>query len=208
MHGFIDDFKGTVGEQIKSTRSILESTDYGLFFTFLEFVCRSPPTSNLPDQIGKILESERSAYRLIDGSIVPVASDADAKNVERAFQALEEERFRGARVHLLTAGRELSAGRWAASVRESIHSVESACRVLAPGSNAVGPALVALEKTGVIHSALKAGFGSLYGYSSDEKGIRHPLLDQGDANVSEADALYMFGACAAFVTYLSTNAPA
>jgi hypothetical protein len=29
-----------------------------------------------------------------------------------------------------------------------------------------------------------------------------PLLEEGDAKVDEADSLYMFGASAAFVTYL------
>ena len=36
----------------------------------------------------------------------------------------------------------------------------------------------------------------------DEKGIRHPLLDKGDAEVDETDALFMIGACGAFVSYL------
>jgi hypothetical protein len=49
---------------------------------------------------------------------------------------------------------------------------------------------------------LKAGFNSLYGFTSDEKGIRHPLLELPSANVDETDALFMIGACAAFVSYL------
>jgi hypothetical protein len=57
-----------------------------------------------------------------------------------------------------------------------------------------------------IHRALKHGFGNIYGYTSDEKGIRHPLLDDEKANVDEADALFMIGACAAFVSYLINKA--
>ena len=49
---------------------------------------------------------------------------------------------------------------------------------------------------------MKEGFVKLYGFASDEKGIRHPLLDDGAANVDETDALFMIGACAAFVSYL------
>jgi hypothetical protein len=33
-------------------------------------------------------------------------------------------------------------------------------------------------------------------------GIRHPVLDDPNASVDKADALFMFGACSAFVTYL------
>ncbi len=43
---------------------------------------------------------------------------------------------------------------------------------------------------------------SIYGYTSHEKDIRHPLLDDGHAKVDEADPLLMIGACAAFVSYL------
>ena len=59
-----------------------------------------------------------------------------------------------------------------------------------------------LESKHHVHSALKRGFTSLYGFTSDEKGIRHPLLDDGTAKVDETDAIFMIGACAAFVSYL------
>jgi hypothetical protein len=67
---------------------------------------------------------------------------------------------------------------------------------------ALNGALARLENPAKIHPALKRGFGNLYGYTSDESGIRHALLDDGTANVDEADALFMIGACAAFVSYL------
>jgi hypothetical protein len=57
-----------------------------------------------------------------------------------------------------------------------------------------------------VHPALRNGFGNLYGFTSDEKGIRHPLLEKPDAQVDETDALYMLGSCAAFVSYLINKA--
>jgi hypothetical protein len=63
-------------------------------------------------------------------------------------------------------------------------------------------ALSRLDAKVKIHGAMKAGFGNLYGFSSDESGIRHPLLELPAANVDETDALFMIGACAAFVSYL------
>ena len=53
-----------------------------------------------------------------------------------------------------------------------------------------------------IHGAMRAGFASLYGSTSDEKGIRHALLEVPAASVDKTDALFMIGACAAFVSYL------
>jgi hypothetical protein len=55
---------------------------------------------------------------------------------------------------------------------------------------------------------MKAGFGSLYGFTGDAKGIRHPLLESAAAQVDETDALFMIGACAAFVSYLINKARA
>lgn len=53
-----------------------------------------------------------------------------------------------------------------------------------------------------IHPALKKGFLAIYGYTSDEKGIRHPLLEKDDSDAAEAEALFMIGAASAFVSYL------
>jgi hypothetical protein len=69
-------------------------------------------------------------------------------------------------------------------------------------------ALAKLERSGRIHGALKNGFESIYGYTSNEPGIRHPLIDEPGANVDETDALFMLGACAAFVSYLIHKARA
>jgi len=77
---------------------------------------------------------------------------------------------------------------------------------LEPSASTLGPALSTLEKSAYIHGALGAGFRSLYGFTSDEEGIRHALLDKTGAQVDETDALYMLGSCAAFVSYLINKA--
>ena len=92
---------------------------------------------------------------------------------------------------------------WAGSVRESIHAVESVARKLDPkASKDLGPALASLEKRQKLHPALKKAFSSLYGYTSDEEGVRHALLDQDAANVGIDEAVFMLGACASFASYL------
>ena len=59
-----------------------------------------------------------------------------------------------------------------------------------------------LNKAHPMHEAFKDALVKLYGYTSNEQGVRHSLFDQGDANVTERDALFMLGVCASFVTYL------
>ena len=63
-----------------------------------------------------------------------------------------------------------------------------------------------LESKTNIHSALKNGFTKTYGFTSDEQGIRHALLEKESPAVDEADALFMIGACSAFVSYLVSKA--
>ena len=58
-----------------------------------------------------------------------------------------------------------------------------------------------LKENGVhIHQAMEKAFLSLYGYTSDEDGIRHGGIDF--RNAPSEDAKYMLIACSAFVNYL------
>ena len=82
------------------------------------------------------------------------------------------------------------------------HAVEAAALRLAPETNTLGGALTELERNRGLNGGLKRAFGQLYGYTSDAEGIRHAMVFENKANVDEADALFMFGACASFVAYL------
>jgi hypothetical protein len=165
------------------------------------------PYGVLPTGVDEALRASRAAYALFDrDTIIPVGSDTERETLTRAFADVAASEFHGARAHLRNAGSELTAGNYAASIRESIHAVEAVARVLEPGAQTLGPALSKLEKSVRIHPALGKGFGSLYGFTSDEKGIRHALPDEPVAQVDEADALYMLGSCAAVVSYLINKA--
>lgn len=87
-------------------------------------------------------------------------------------------------------------------MRESIHAVESVARVLSNKSrSSLGPALDKLAKEAGLHPSFKQGLLKLYGYTSDESGIRHSLLDK-PSRVGAAEAQFMIGACAAFISYM------
>ena len=70
-------------------------------------------------------------------------------------------------------------------------------------SRTLGPALDSLERAGLLnHRALKNAFDNLYGYTSDEQGVRHALLERDAADVGLDEAIFMYGACASFAAYL------
>jgi hypothetical protein len=203
-----DEFTSMHEWWVKELRSIFMNGDYLQIFGFAQWVLRHKAKPyRLEIEVGDALRKSRAAYAILDGdTIIPVGSDAEAATLQRVFSDVAASEFQGARVHLRNAGSELTAGNCAASIRESIQAVESVARVLEPSANALGPALTKLEKSAYIHGALGAGFRSLYGFTSDEKGIRHPLLDKPGAQADETDALYMLGSCAAFVSYLINKA--
>ena len=51
---------------------------------------------------------------------------------------------------------------------------------------------------------MKEGFVKLYGYTSDEHGIRHSMLDIPD--IGFAEAKFMLVACSAFANFLIDSA--
>lgn len=90
------------------------------------------------------------------------------------------------------------------SIKESISAVEAMCCIITglDGKNAtLGTTLKKLREKGVhIHSAMEKAFSSLYGYTSDEDGIRHGGIDF--TNAPSEDARYMLISCSAFINYL------
>jgi hypothetical protein len=203
----VDEISARWDWNLSQLKRIISSGDYIAVFGFLQFVIRH---ENCPyefaDKIEKELQEARAAYRLIDGrTIMPIVSETDQSTIEQALADLSETEFKGARAHLVNAGAELTAGEYSASIRESIHAVEAVARMLST-SGSLSDALAKLEKHSAIHGGLKSGFNAIYGYTSDEKGIRHSLLNEPQSRVDEADALFMIGACSAFISYLLQKA--
>lgn len=203
-HGMADDFDNTDYAIIGNLRHTYEHGSFASVFGLTQFILRHDACpDDLADDILLVLEAARAAYTLVDGdTFMPIATKEEGRAVEAALEATTAKGFEGPRAHLKLAAEELTAGNWAASIRESIHSVEATAKIIEPKANTLGPALKALEKKHAIHKAMQTGFESLYGFTSDEKGIRHSLLEKGEAKVDQADAQYMLGACAAFVSYL------
>lgn len=199
-----DDFERSAKLVIQRTRELFEVGNYITIFGWLEFVLKHRDCPyHFKTGVENVLRHCRAAYRIIDGQVIcPIASDAEHATIVKAFADLSETQFNGTRAHLRNAASHLTAGKYADSVRESIHAVEAVGRTLDPKANTLGEALRILEQKIDIHRAMKNGFSSLYGYTNDEHGIRHALLDDGAAKVDETDAMFMLGACAAFVSYL------
>lgn len=181
---------------------LIARTNLAQLFDLVEFLAKHPDCSSaLKSDLADVFVRARAAYRLIGEQIVAIGTEEQGVAVEKAIGDAEVAGVGAARRHLISAGAELRTGNWANSVRESIHAVEAIARKIDPDANTLGPALKKLEQNGYIHGSLKSGFEKLYGYTNDERGIRHALSEE-EARVDEVDALFMLGACASFVSYL------
>jgi hypothetical protein len=86
------------------------------------------------------------------------------------------------------------------SVKESISAVEAITKRIT-GENTLGAGLKKLQTAGLnIHPALKDGWLKIYGWTSDENGVRHGAIDA--ATIDQTVAKYMLVSCSAFVSYL------
>jgi hypothetical protein len=155
--------------------------------------------------INAILESEHSGYRFVGGHLAPITSEIELVAISEAIDELNIKGIGAAQVHLQKAI-ELFSKRpnadYANSIKESISAIESIAKILgADKGGGLSIALRELAKKSSIHPSLVAGFERLYGYSSDEKGIRHALLESGE-EIKFEEAKYMLVACSAFSTYL------
>jgi hypothetical protein len=201
-HKLIDDFNAALKPALAVVRRVFEQGSHSEIYGWLQFVLGINRSREFAQRITTILKYCRSPYRIVaDDVICPIGTDEEAATIGKAFADLKASGLAGSREHLKSASAELSAGNFSDSIRESVHAVESIVRVLEPSGD-FGKALAKLEPKAKIHGALVAGFKSIYGFSSDEQGIRHPLLDKGAPAVDEVDAMFMLGACSAFISYL------
>jgi hypothetical protein len=203
----IDEFVNDFNKLHEGLKKVFAHGSYHELFDLLQWLLEQPEKVVDAEMVRAALEHSRAAYRLLndDRTIVPIAFEEEANTINQSFANLANSEFAGAKTHLSAAARHLTEGKPADSIRESIHAVESVARGLG-GESSLKGALKELKSRNSVHPALEDGFKKLYGFTCDEKGIRHPLIDEGTSKVDEFDAQFMLGACAAFVSYLINRA--
>lgn len=154
----------------------------------------------------QVLARDMAGYRVIDGLVVPVSDEIEIGAIDGALAA--PDKFAGARQHIQDALSKL-AQRPSPDLRnaitEAVSAVESAARIVSGNRRAtLGDAIKVLDKSGHLHPALRDAWLKLYGYTSDEHGLRHAMLE--DPEIDFATAKYMVVSCAAFVNLLVAQA--
>jgi len=180
-------------------------------YDFIEYVgnASSPiNTQKFIDFCNLMMEKELSGYRFVNKEIAPITDQTEISEIEEAIKNSAKSKFHGVNEHLRTALSKLSDRKnpdYRNSIKESISAVESIVQIISGDSKAdLGKALKIIEDSIGLHGALKRGFSAIYGYTSDEGGIRHAMLDM--SRITFEDAKYMLVSCTAFINYLIAKA--
>lgn len=185
---------------------VLGSKEWYTIYDFIErylSVSSNDTKEKMTKIFNRILEDEVAAYRILDDMVIPITSKSELSTIEDAINI----KYDSVKIHISKALNLFSDRKipdYENSIKESISAVEAMCCIitgLTGGNATLGKALKKLKDSGVyIHSAMESAFSSLYGYTSDEKGIRHGGIDF--TNAPSEDAKYMLVSCSAFVNYL------
>jgi len=204
----LDDLDHNWTNVLKQLREYFFSCEWYEAYDFLEFVANNYKRYKFQESFfqacNHLLEKEMSAYRFLDGAITRITEKEEIEEIQEALEASSDP----VTTHIRRALELLSdrnAPDYRNSIKESISAVESLVAiVLEEKGGTLGQLIKKLESEITLHPALKAAFSSLYGYTSDEGGIRHALMDA-DTNDFH-DAKFMLVVCSAFVNFVNGKA--
>jgi hypothetical protein len=176
-------------------------------YDFVEFVAASYPYEDC-DSYAKAcndsLERECSAYRFVDGLITRITDEQEVVAIEEALEKSQGP----VGTHLRLALEKLSNREkpdYRNSIKESISAVESLTENALGEKGTLGKLIKKLEEKTGLHPALGKALSNLYGYTSDEDGIRHAIFDS--KQLSFDDAKFFLVICSAFVNLVNAKIP-
>lgn len=151
-----------------------------------------------------VLEEEKSAYRFVSGEIIEITSGVEIEAIENAISP--SPCFKGAEEHLKAALRfyaDRKTPDYRNSIKESISAIESGYNSInGEKSRNLPEAIKKAEKLGfLLHPALSRGIQNIYGWTSNEDGIRHAMTEA-EVQVAEPEAKLMLTMCSSMLGYI------
>lgn len=153
-------------------------------------------------EINTALERENSAYKIINNKVTEITSAQEIQSIENAL--VNTNPYSGVQQHLKQALQLMSDRQnpdYRNSIKESISAVEAlAMQLLGDNSITLGKAIPKIRMKYDLPSTLMESLNKLYGYASNENGVRHGSPEE--SSISYSDAKFMFVACTNFINYL------
>ena len=196
------DTEGDYGETIEVLRKKFFQADWHWVLDFLEFSVKTAKIlgSRYADAANVFFQRENSVYRFVGNEIIEITDKTEIEAIETAI----EKGPKAAKLHLNQALAMLSDRKspdYRNSIKEAISAVEAVCRLISGADkDTLGPALKKVTAKAPMHGAFKDALLKLYGFTSDEGGIRHSLMEE--STISYADAKFMLVLCSGFVNFM------
>lgn len=196
----IDEIPSGASSQRSIIRSyFLDKASWYEVYDFLEWVMQHGyGNDDFMRAVNLILETEHAGYRLVAGRFVDITNEEELQAVDDAANI---DNPAGVSVHTKSAVGLYKDKDYRNSFKESISAVEAMARFVTGDNKAtLGEALKHVESKKGLHPALKSTFSSLYGFASDENGVRHAMIDT--TSIGPAEARFFVVTCSAFINYL------
>ncbi|SMF86583.1 hypothetical protein SAMN05661091_3434 [Paenibacillus uliginis N3/975] len=195
------------GNNMKKLESLFSKKEWHFVYDFIEVYLEKESeksksnANNLAREFIRVLEEEKSGYRIVKRLVVPITNKSELRSIEQSTNT----KYDSVNTHMSKALSLYSRRKnpdYENSIKESISAIESLCCIITDNNKAtLGDALKKMDERGLkLHGALKSALTQLYGYTSDQNGIRHAGIDF--AGASTEDAKYMLVSCSGFVNYI------
>jgi len=190
--------------QVTTIRNWVFANEWHEVYDLIEFILEVTEDLNnfsLDEYLNVVFKRHNVGYTIINGFVTPITSEEEVESIQDAIDnSPESSSSHFVRALELMTDREQPDYR--NSIKESISAIESLCKkITEDDKGTLGKCLNQIEKQGYIHPAMKQAFTQLYGYTSDQPGIRHALGND-SPEPSLEDARFMLIACSAFNNYL------
>ena len=212
-----DDLKAITLDSIhKYFKNLFYSSHFGSAFDLVELIVSSWKTIldtsygtkyNLQIKtMNCILEEEKVGYRLINGLMTRIVEDAEINTIEESLKT----EHKSVTDHIQSALHSFADRNnpdYRNAIQESFSAVEAWLKnECGNPKSEFRSALQTLKDKGKldIHPALINAFKDFYAYMSDEKGLRHALLDQSTKfEFEETKCMIVF--CCTMINYLEAK---
>lgn len=151
-------------------------------------------------EYNELFEEEYIGYRFANNIIVKITNSEEIECINQAGNSI----FKSVNEHIDKAVRYISEKDkdYENSIKESVSALETLCSIISEENNkTLGETIKIISKEKKIHPSLKEAILKLYGFASDEPGVRHGSGKEGnDITFDEAKAVLVI--CSAIINYL------
>lgn len=156
---------------------------------------------DLYSEYNELFEEEYIGYRFVNNYIVRITNKEEIGTITESSTT----KYEKVNEHIDKAIALLSESEnrdYKNSIKESITAVETLCSIITGESKGtLGSTINLVAKERNLHPALKEAISKLYGFASDEPGIRHGNNKEGN-DVMFEEAKFVLVTCSSIINYL------